>query len=234
MRITQRQLRQIIKEELSRVMNEEDTEMSAMSPVGPAAGSSMRASDTTSTKYGGYDIGMASDAERFIDRFDSILSVVNQDVRDLLDTPAVRNELAKVIEGKKTIKMGSRGPAVSVIKMLVGSALSDIRDSIKSADYKGSVSVDFKGTVTKLLTQGASAVNLATLKAACAGAMQAVEFQGDTIPSGDFNDRTADAVVLYQFLAGLNRPDAVVGKETIAALAKANQSFKLLSSPAAL
>lgn len=233
MRITARQLRQIIKEELSRVMNEEDTEMSAMAPVGSATGSNMRARDTTSTRYGGYDIGMTSDTSRFLDRFDSVLTVVNQDVGNLLSTPAVENEIAKVIEGKKVIKMGSRGPAVSVIKMLVGSALNDIRDSMKSANYSGSVSVDLKGTVTKLLTRGASAVNVATLKAACAAAMQAVEFQEGRIPSGDFNDRTADAVVLYQFLSGLNRPDGAVGKETIAALAQTKQRFNLLSSPAA-
>jgi murein L,D-transpeptidase YcbB/YkuD len=250
MRITARQLRQIIKEELARSIREGDeigvddeaeviraAREKAAQDVDDLFGdidtetsaSQVKLPGTASTKYGGYDIGMTSTASRMMDRFDSILTIEDQDARELLSNPKVKSDLTRMIDGKYALRMGARGPTVSVVKALIAGALREIHESLEQKDVGPAEKIDLHRTVTRLLLDGVKGASLGTIRAACAAAVSYLGM-GDRLPTPTFDAETADAVVLYQIIRGLRRPDAVVGKETITSLAEPEQSFNILGN----
>ena len=237
MRITGRQLRQIIKEELARSINEIDGREEAAKAIDDLFGDidtsvsapQVKLPGTANTKYGGYDVGMTSSASRMMDRFDSILTIEDQDARELLSNPKVKSELSRIIDGKYALRMGARGPTVSVVKALLAGALREIHESLEQKDVGPAQTIDLHGTVTRLLLDGIKGASLGTVRAACAAAVSYLGM-GDGVPTPTFDAETADAVVLYQIIRGLKRPDAVVGKETLTSLAEPEQSYNMMNN----
>lgn len=227
MKITGKQLRQIIKEELARnAMNEEDPLDKVRSEVGAetaarAAAMLMSVEDNETsaaqTKMG----SMGTSADRVASAIESRLTIDNPDAALLAGRPAIQAILKNIAAGRASVKMkGGRHPVVSVIKAAMQSALDELHDMLITKGATTSAegaTLGLKAIITKILLD--DPVDASMLKYACAAAMSNLGMGGSGgVPSMNFDEETSEAAILIQHLAGL-MTDAHVGKDTLDAIA---------------
>jgi len=246
MKITGKQLRQIIKEELARnAMNEFDNFKQTGGPE------SIKADPFSDTEYelargarnasreiadlerdGILPAGSSSaqvnlsppstGAQRIASLIGSRLLIDNPAAAASAERPIIQQSLEVIAGGRGTIKMsGKSSPIVSVIKAAMQSALDELHGMLitKGATTSAAGSTaGIKGIITKILLD--DPVDASMLKYACAEAMSNLGMgSSGGVPSMNFDEGTSEAVMLIQHLAGL-KTDGIVGKDVLDAIAK--------------
>ena len=246
MKITGKQLRQIIKEELARnAMNEFD---SFKQSGGPESIETNRFSNTeyelargsraaarvvadlerdgilpTGSSATQVDLSLPSTtAQRIASLIGSRLLIDNPAAASIAERPTIQSQLEVIAGGRGTIKMsGKSSPIVSVIKAAMQSALDELHGMLKTRGATTSAAgstAGVKGIITKILLD--DPVDASMLKYACAAAMSNLGMgSSGGVPSMNFDEQTSEAVMLIQHLAGL-KTDGVVGKDVMDAIAK--------------
>ena len=227
MKITGKQLRQIIKEELARnAVNEEDTFDKISREAGDesaAQGAAMLKSleDMETSAAQTKMSAMGTNADRVASAIESRLTIDNPDAALVAGRPTIQAILKNIASGRASVKMkGGRHPVVSVIKAAMQSALDELHDMLitkgATTSAEGATLV-LKAIITKILLD--EPVDASMLKYACAAAMSNLGMGGSGgVPSMNFDEETSEAAILIQHLAGL-KTDAHVGKDTLDAIA---------------
>jgi len=233
MKITGRQLRQIIKEELSHLTNESDYDYKwdhdgqTLNP-----GAAERAAKEVDDLFGDISIddtksqvkmpssSLSTTADRVSSKIESILTIDNPDAAILAGKPAVQASLKAIVSGNNSISMGKRHPVVSVVKAAMQSALGDFADALKAQGAGSSaegMTMGAKKIVTNILL--GDPVDASALRYACIAVASDLGMgSSGGVPSVDFDENASNAAVIIQHLSGLTT-DGKVGKNTLDAIA---------------